>query len=188
MAPSRLLLVVALGLTGLGLWTFKRLDLDGPEPPPTSGPTAHARDPIVLAAPDTRKTTPELTVINDHGETRALSTLWPNRPVLVHFWATWCAPCIAELPGLNELARQSDGKLTILPISLDRDAIEETRKYFAAHHLDALAILASAPGSPTPEVLPTSFLVDRMGREAWKAVGAHPWTGTDVQTAIEALQ
>ena len=188
MIKARVLLAVGLGLSVMGAWTVWRLDDTGPDPAAATSPTAHSRDPITLIAPEQRGQTPDLTVIDAQGKSVRLSTLWAAKPVLVHFWATWCAPCIAELPGLDALARTSGGDLTILPISLDRDGIEDSRKYFASHHMEALQPLASAPDSPTPDILPTSILIDRMGREAWKAVGAHPWTGGDVQKAIAALR
>ena len=45
----------------------------------------------------------------------------PGRKVLVNLWATWCAPCLKELPTLDALAAQTKGKLVVVPISQDME-------------------------------------------------------------------
>ena len=185
------LAVVAAVAAGIGVWTLHALRDDDDGPLVSSSPTApaaHARDPIALTPMERRPLAQDLTLIDGSGTKLKLSHYWTDKPVLVHFWATWCTPCVAELPGLDAMAKTLNGKLTILPVSLDRDGLETARKFLADHHYTNLAVLALAPDSPAPAVLPVSILVDRSGHEAWRTAGAHPWTGTDTAQAVEALR
>lgn len=106
-------------------------------------------------------------------------------PVLVNLWASWCAPCIKELPTLQELeAGQADeGKLGIIAVSQDMapqgsvDAFLAERDIgrFAAYHDQDMG-LSSALGV---QILPTSVLYDAQGKEVWRFVGDMDWTGAE---------
>ena len=103
-------------------------------------------------------------------------------PTLVNLWASWCAPCVKELPTLQKLeeAQAQDGQLGVIAISQDMapkasvDAFLASKKIsrFAAFHDPAMG-LSSALGA---EVLPTSILFDAQGREVWRYVGDLDWT------------
>ena len=103
-------------------------------------------------------------------------------PVLVNLWASWCAPCVKELPTLQALekAQQADGLLAVIAVSQDMapkasvDAFLKTKKIarFAAFH-DPDMGLSSALGV---QVMPTTVLFDAEGRELWRYVGDLDWT------------
>ena len=108
-----------------------------------------------------------------------------GNPVLVNLWASWCAPCIAELPTLQKLeeAQAKDGKLGVIAISQDMapkasvDAFLKSKgiSRFAAFHDPDMA-LSSAIGV---QVMPTTILYDAAGKEVWRYIGDLDWTGPE---------
>ena len=104
-----------------------------------------------------------------------------GRPVLVNLWATWCGPCVVEMPSLDRLAAaQPDDGLQVIAISQDStDGRRKVTDFFAARnlpnlqpYLDAEMGLMFALGADT---LPTTILYDRQGREVWRMVGMAEW-------------
>ena len=104
-----------------------------------------------------------------------------GRPVLVNLWATWCGPCIVEMPSLDRLAAaQPDDGLQVIAISQDStDGRRKVTDFFAARnlpnlqpYLDAEMGLMFALGADT---LPTTILYDSQGREVWRMVGMAEW-------------
>ena len=126
----------------------------------------------------------------DGGETR-LSDL--RGPLLVNFWATWCAPCVKELPTLNALSRSQaeDGELEVIAMNQDRAPQGSIEAFFVKLKIDALGLdqdpdmaLAGALGV---EVLPTTILYDAEGREVWRYVGDLDWTGEEARKLLAEL-
>jgi thiol-disulfide isomerase/thioredoxin len=114
-------------------------------------------------------------------------------PVLVNLWASWCAPCIKELPTLQQLeqAQSEEGKLGVIAVSQDMapqssvDAFLAERDIgrFAAYHdeqmklTDALKI----------QIMPTTILYDAEGKEVWRYVGDLDWTGEEAKKLLSDL-
>jgi thiol-disulfide isomerase/thioredoxin len=107
-------------------------------------------------------------------------------PVLVNLWASWCAPCVKELPTLDKLAaaHRDDGALGVVAISQDSGnqtgVVAFLKKLnvadLGAYH-DPDMHLSGALGPDV--VLPTSILIDADGREVWRYVGDLDWTGPE---------
>ena len=126
----------------------------------------------------------------DGGESR-LTDL--RGPVLVNFWATWCAPCVKELPTLNALSRSNaeDGSLAVIAMNQDRAPQGSIEAFFVKLKIDDLGLdqdpdmaLAGALGV---EVLPTTILFDAQGREVWRFVGDLDWTGEEARRLLAEL-
>jgi thiol-disulfide isomerase/thioredoxin len=110
-----------------------------------------------------------------------------GRPLLVNFWATWCGPCIVEMPSLDTLAqRQSEGQgLQVVAISQDStDGRRKVTDFFAARSFQRLQpYLDSEMGLMFGlhlDTLPTTILYDAQGREVWRMVGMADWQGDRV--------
>ena len=106
-----------------------------------------------------------------------------GKPVLINLWATWCGPCVQEMPMLDQLAGVDGGKLRVVTISEDLapQNTEKVGKFFAqrkfAHlepWLDPDNTLADHYATG---VLPTTVLYDAQGREVWRMIGGHDWVG-----------
>jgi len=107
-------------------------------------------------------------------------------PVLVNFWATWCAPCVKELPTLDKLAaaHRDDGQLGVIAVSQDSGPQPSVKAFLAKLNVkdlgayqDPKMALSGALGPDT--VLPTSILFDANGKEVWRYVGDLDWTGPE---------
>lgn len=100
-------------------------------------------------------------------------------PTLVNLWATWCIPCIKELPTLEKLGKEKKAELWVVPINQDMAPEASVRAFLKLHKLDIpeyrdpKMAVATALGA---EVLPTSILFDANGREVWRYVGDLDWT------------
>jgi thiol-disulfide isomerase/thioredoxin len=107
-------------------------------------------------------------------------------PVLVNLWATWCAPCVHELPTLDKLAasHRVDGQLGVVAVSQDEGPQASVEAFLkklnttdlGAYH-DPKMALSAALGPDT--VLPTTILYDTSGREVWRYVGDLDWTSPE---------
>ena len=127
---------------------------------------------------------PTATFNNPDGGTISLAK-FKGTPVLVNLWASWCAPCIKELPTLDKLAASHrDGQLGVIAVSQDTGPQPSVKAFLAklnvkdlgAYHDPDMA-LSGALGPDT--VLPTSILYDAEGKEVWRYVGDLDWTGSE---------
>ncbi|MES2119944.1 MAG: redoxin family protein [Pseudomonadota bacterium] len=105
-----------------------------------------------------------------------------GKPLLVNFWASWCAPCVKELPTLDKLSRTNPA-LKVAAISQDNGPHASVVAFLEKHqagnldpYQDPAMALAGAIGV---EVMPTSVLYDAKGREVWRYVGDLDWTGPE---------
>jgi thiol-disulfide isomerase/thioredoxin len=102
-----------------------------------------------------------------------------GKPLLVNLWASWCAPCVKELPTLDALARS--GGVQVLAVSQDSGAHASVVAFLQDHKIGTLKpyqdpkmALSGALGPDT--VLPTSILFDAQGKEVWRYTGDLDWT------------
>ncbi len=99
--------------------------------------------------------------------------------VLVNLWATWCAPCVEEMPSLDRLQAQLGDKLTILAISEDRQGETAVAPFLAKHGIEHLAIFLDPKSAATTTLgaqgLPTTYLIARDGTIVGKEEGGAAW-------------
>ena len=106
-------------------------------------------------------------------------------PVLVNLWATWCAPCVKELPTLDRLSQShnKDGALGVVAISQDMGPHASVVAFLGAHRIRDLGAYQDSKmglsGALNAEVLPTSILFDANGKEVWRYVGDLDWTSPE---------
>lgn len=131
---------------------------------------------------------PEFTVSDAEGRTLKLGSL-KGKPVLINLWATWCAPCVVELPMLDELAAQRGDSLRVLTISQDTQDTGKVAPFLTEKGgrnlepwLDPKSDLTFELGAQT---LPTTILYDSSGKEVWRYIGGNDWTGEAAAALIE---
>ncbi len=110
-------------------------------------------------------------------------------PMLINLWATWCAPCVKEMPQLDALAGELDGEVKVLTVSQDIRGGEVVTPFFAKGGyarlepwLDPETQLAA---QFTPEgVLPLTILFDARGREVLRVAGGYDWGSAEAARLI----
>jgi len=111
-----------------------------------------------------------------------------GKPVLLNFWATWCVPCVAELPELDHLAGTDSG-LVVIAVSADRGGAAVVGPFLAAHHITRATVLLDQ-GNDTVHALgvvgfPTTLLIDATGHLRGTMEGPASWgAGADAIAAI----
>lgn len=135
---------------------------------------------------------PELPLVDATGKTVTLSD-YRGSIVVLNFWATWCAPCKAEMPELNALAAAyAVQPVKVLAVSIDRDqdrpkAAQEITKYPAMVPLyDDMYKLAFGLAPPIKGP-PTTIIFDRKGVERARVSGPADWNSKDARALVEAL-
>jgi thiol-disulfide isomerase/thioredoxin len=134
---------------------------------------------------------PAVALVDPQG--KALNTgALSGKPVLLNLWATWCAPCVEEMPTLDALAGAYDGKLRVLTASQDLQGAAEVVPFFEkakfAHlepWLDRDNALSSALGGEG--VLPTTVLYDASGQEVARVVGGFDWESPEAKALVDEV-
>jgi thiol-disulfide isomerase/thioredoxin len=116
-----------------------------------------------------------------------------GRYVLVNLWATWCGPCITELPSLERLnAALSQDRITVVPVDvLERLDAEKVSEFLAMHGAGALPIYIDRAYSVqrgfVANELPLTVLIDDKGRIVARAAGAQEWDHPDAIAYLKAV-
>ncbi len=134
---------------------------------------------------------PNQTIVGPDGKSTDLTQV--KAPVVVvNLWATWCAPCVTEMPTLAKLQTAFPGKILVIPVSMDTAKDREKARAFLAQYpplplyQDPKAAMVFSL-TPAAEGLPTTILYGRGGRERARVSGSADWSGPDAHAVIEAL-
>ena len=126
---------------------------------------------------------PPIAFTDEAGEERSLAD-YRGTPVAVHFWATWCFPCRAEMPTMDALQREFGDELIVLPLSLDRDGAELVRNYYDDHNLTTLPVFIdekmAAGRALRVHGIPATVFVNGEGAEVARVLGDRDWSDPDV--------
>ena len=146
-----------------------------------------ATGPVVLL-PDADRPPAEAMAFRD-GDGKALRLEdFRGRVILLNLWATWCPPCVAEMPSLDGLQAKLGGRgFQVVAVSLDRGGTATARDWLGRKGLDHLAAFAADPSRFPDALLPTTLLIDGQGRVAWRGMGGRDWTDPAIQGQIVAL-
>lgn len=112
--------------------------------------------------------------------------------LLLNVWATWCLPCRREMPALDRLQQALGGpQFQVIAVSIDQGGIPTVKRYFAALGVHSLDVYVD----PTMQVAnalgitgtPTTFLIDRSGRERGVHLGPAKWDAPRTERFLRAL-
>jgi thiol-disulfide isomerase/thioredoxin len=110
-----------------------------------------------------------------------------GKPLLLNLWATWCAPCVAEMPTLDAVAGTLAPKVQVIAVSQDLQGAAKVTPFFAAKkfanlkpYLDPKLGLSLAYQAN----LPTTILYDSAGKEVWRMTGGYEWNTPAAATLI----
>ncbi|WP_235514934.1 TlpA family protein disulfide reductase [Sphingomonas sp. Leaf25] len=108
-----------------------------------------------------------------------------GKPLLLNVWATWCAPCVREMPTLDALATKAGDTLSVVAVSQDLEPAKvqpflTERGLKLVGYRDPKLQFTSGMGLN----LPTTILYDAAGKEVWRVVGGMDWAGADAAKLI----
>lgn len=140
---------------------------------------------------DPPQTVAPISFLDAKGDMRRIGD-YAGKGVVLNLWATWCVPCVAELPALASLAAQVAGDgIVVLPLSSDRGGAAVVEKFFAGHAITGLPVLLDDKGAAGRALqtrgVPTTILVDRAGRERARLEGAADWGSPAAVAAVRKL-
>ncbi len=132
------------------------------------------------------KPAPDFTVSD--GTSRVRLADYRGKVVLVNFWASWCEPCLIELPSLLQLHRDQPN-LVILAVSIDEDPDAYTR-FITRRHVDLITVRDPSQSAAKlfhTDMWPETYVVDRKGVIRSKYVGATDWSNPEIRTFLSSL-
>lgn len=134
----------------------------------------------------TGKTAPDFTVSD--GATSVRLADYRGKVVLVNFWATWCPPCVAELPSLLKF-HHDNPDIAILAISIDEDP-GQYQRFIQQRHIDLITVRdpnQTAASLFNTEMWPETYVIDRKGVIRRKFVGATDWSDPEIRSYLKSL-
>jgi thiol-disulfide isomerase/thioredoxin len=125
------------------------------------------------------------------GERAVTLERYRGRPVLLNVWATWCPPCVKELPALDRLAGKLDGEVHVVALSTDDGGAAQVKPFFDKLAVTRLLALYDTRQRAFQDFslrgLPTTVLIDAQGRLVARMEGAAEWDSTAMVRQIRQL-
>ena len=121
----------------------------------------------------------KVTFENAQGKTMTLAD-FKGKVVLLNIWATWCPPCVREMPTLDKLQKLLGGKnFQVVPLSVDKGGIYTVKSFYDDNFIGSLPIYVD-PTTHALETLsilgtPTTILIDKQGKEIARTMGPEDW-------------
>jgi peroxiredoxin len=142
------------------------------------------------ARPEVGHPAPDFTLRNLQGNLAGLGD-FKNQVIVLNFWATWCAPCLEEMPAFEKLYRRyrSEG-LTVLAVSLDKGDTSKVEKFVDTHNLSFPVLIDSdgiAEKLYPSFTIPFTYVIDKKGRVAARVDGAKNWASSETFAALDIL-
>jgi thiol-disulfide isomerase/thioredoxin len=136
---------------------------------------------------DKGKAIPTVEIRNGDNQPASLSDL-KGKPLLVNLWATWCVPCIKELPTLDALAAREAGKLQVVVVNEDLEGARVVTPFLQKRPLKTLkpwmdtnnALMIPLKASS----LPTTILYSADGKQVWRIARDMDWSGPEAAALI----
>ena len=129
------------------------------------------------------------TMTDVNGDSRS-SSEWKERTLLINFWATWCPPCIEELPSMNRAWSKLEPEgIGMLAINAGEDRFD-VESFLGRVPIDFTAVLGGLDTLPNWSVraLPTTIVIDQTGKVVLEALGPREWDDAELlQQVIDLL-
>jgi thiol-disulfide isomerase/thioredoxin len=139
----------------------------------------------------TGATLPAFQFFTSDNQARTLAD-YRGRGVVLNLWATWCGPCVAEMPTLDALAvAVAADAIVVLPLSSDAGGAASVRAFFDGHDIDHLPVLLDPGGAVTQAWqvpgIPVTVIFDRAGHPRARLVGGADWSTPAAVARVKAL-
>jgi thiol-disulfide isomerase/thioredoxin len=110
-----------------------------------------------------------------------------NQVVLLNFWATWCGPCVAEMPELQSLYKKYGDRMAFVLVSNEKPEVVEAFMKKNQYQMPVFYLASEAPGPLAFSAFPTTFIISRDGRVVSKKTGAANWDSRATERILEEL-
>jgi thiol-disulfide isomerase/thioredoxin len=110
-----------------------------------------------------------------------------NKVIFLNFWATWCPPCIAELPSIQDLYSDYKGKIAFVLISSEKLQVVKSFKNKKGYKLNSYLPLSAYPNDFNIRSIPRTFLISKTAEVVIDKSGAANWNSNSVRKQIDAL-
>lgn len=127
---------------------------------------------------------PPLVFEDGHGQSLTMAD-FKGRPVLFNLWASWCGPCVQEMPSLDRLqGLLADQHLAVIALDQERDGAEVAAAFFKRHAIKNLGLYNDPTGRISSTLhargLPISFLIDASGKCLGYVMGGTDWSAPEM--------
>jgi len=117
---------------------------------------------------------------------------YSGKVVLVNIWATWCPPCRAEMPSLDDLAGEMEGPgFALIALSTDRAGVERVAQFYEDYLIENLEVMNDRSGNFGRQAgvlgLPVTLILDREGREIGRVMGEADWNSPEAKAIINRI-
>lgn len=145
-----------------------------------------------MVAPSDDGSLPQDIIFVDENDQQVPLNSLKGQVILVNLWATWCVPCVKEMPELDQLAAEMDGKpFKVLALSQDRGGAAAVTEFFEKNGIGNLEVALDPRGAIARKMgargLPTSFVIDGNGVIQGKLEGIAKWDAPAVIDYFDAL-
>jgi thiol-disulfide isomerase/thioredoxin len=135
---------------------------------------------------------PPLHFTTPHGD-RLSPASYPGRVLVLNFWATWCGPCVQELPSLAQAATGwAKNGILILPVSIDLTGADAVEPFYQSHNIKTLPVLLNADGSDVRQLgapgIPATLVINAAGQLVAHIVGAANWNTSATFDYLSSLK
>ena len=163
-------------------------EAEAPQPQAAAASPTPLPAPLAVVTTGKGKAAPAIAFDDLAGGGQVKLDAFKGKPVLVNLWATWCAPCVKELPTLDRLAAAQAGRLQVVAISEDMEGAKVVPPFLAAHGIKTLHPYHDASNGLMTALqeasLPASILYDANGKEVWRVPGDLDWTGAKAKELL----
>lgn len=138
---------------------------------------------------DVQQQTPDLKFKDENGKTISLSSL-KGKVVFINLWATWCPPCIHEMPSINELKKSLNNNDDIVFLMVDVDNKMEQSSAFMKENGYDLPVYVPASDIPSDYLggaIPTTVILDKNGNIAARMEGGRDYTDPQIAKGLNEL-
>lgn len=146
---------------------------------------------LLLSTAAAANTLPDV-LLRDGAGTRAHLSDWHGQYVLLNIWATWCPPCVREMPGLlrlqQSMAEKPGNNLVVLPVSVEAGKAERVTEFYQRHDLTGLPLYLLDDKADMVALkvlgLPTTMLLDPQGKIVWRIAGDLDWDDGELREKL----